>query len=52
MEEVSYSTEARIADALKEQNTIYSLPPVTEVKIAENLKKKILKDTMYNVRQK
>jgi hypothetical protein len=46
VEEVLYSTEARVADALKEHNTIYSLPPVTEIKIVKTLKNKVLKDTI------
>lgn len=46
VEEVLYSTEARVSDALKHQNIIYSLPPVTEVEIVKTLKNKLLKDTI------
>ena len=46
VEEVLYSTEARITNALKKDKNIFSLPPVTEVKIVTNLKKEILKDTI------
>ena len=49
VEEVLYSTEARVADALKNNRIQYSLPPVTEVREVETLKKEILKDTLiYN----
>lgn len=46
VEEVLYSTEARVADALKKENIFYALPPVIEVRILENLKTDILKDTL------
>lgn len=46
VEEVLYSTEARVADALKNNRIQYSLPPVTEVREVETLKKEILKDTL------
>lgn len=46
VEEVLYSTEARVADALKKNRIQYSLPPVTEVREVETLKKELLKDTL------
>jgi two-component system OmpR family sensor kinase len=46
VEEVLYSTEARVVDAIENKKTIYSLPPVTEVTIVKKLKKKVLKDTI------
>jgi hypothetical protein len=46
VEEALYSTEARVTDALKEQQTVYSLSPVTEIKIVNTLKNKVLKDTI------
>jgi signal transduction histidine kinase len=46
VEEVLYSTELRVADAIKKNNTFYSLPPVTEVREVEALSKEIIKDTI------
>ncbi|WP_028283526.1 sensor histidine kinase [Olleya marilimosa] len=46
VEEVLYSTEARVEAALKNNRKIYSLPPVTEVREVEILGKEILKDTI------
>ena len=46
VEEVLYSTEARVVDAIENKKTIYSLPPVTEVTIVKKLKKQVLKDTI------
>ncbi|WP_142784044.1 sensor histidine kinase [Changchengzhania lutea] len=46
VEEVLYSTEVRIVDALEKNHTLYSLPPVMEVKKVERLGKEILKDTI------
>lgn len=45
VEEVLYSTEARVVDALKKDRILFSLPPVTEIKEVENLRPEILKDT-------
>ena len=46
VEEVLYSTEARVVHALENNENIYSLPPVTEVKKIHLLKKTFLKDTI------
>jgi len=46
VEKVLYSTEARVTNAIQNNNVVFSLPPVTEVKIVHNLKNKILKDTI------
>ena len=46
VEEVLYSTQLRVADAIKKSNIIYSLPPVTEVREVEALGKEIIKDTI------
>lgn len=46
VEEVLYSTEARVVHALENNENIYSLPPVTEVKKIRLLKKTFLKDTI------
>lgn len=46
VEEVLYSTKARVVDAIENNKTIYSLPPVTEVTIVKSLKKQVLKDTI------
>lgn len=46
VEEVLYSTEARVVHALENNENIYSLPPVTEVKQIHLLKKNFLKDTI------
>lgn len=46
VEEVLYSTEARVTDALKNDKIIFSLPPVTEIIKIETLKREVLKDTI------
>ncbi|GAB4165528.1 MAG: HAMP domain-containing sensor histidine kinase [Winogradskyella sp.] len=46
LEEVLYSTEARIENALKSGEIVSSLPPIIEVNEVEVLKNKILKDTL------
>ncbi|WP_037348683.1 HAMP domain-containing sensor histidine kinase [Sediminibacter sp. Hel_I_10] len=46
IEEVLRSTEYRVAGALKKNNTVYSLPPVTEVHEVEVLGEEIIKDTI------
>ncbi|MAL60189.1 MAG: two-component sensor histidine kinase [Flavobacteriaceae bacterium] len=46
VEEVLFSTEARVVDALKKDRTLFSLPPVTEIKKIENLRPIVLKDTI------
>jgi len=46
VEEVLYSTEARVTDALKNDKIIFSLPPVTEITKIETLKREVLKDTI------
>ena len=53
LEEVLYSTEARVENALKLGKTVSSLPPVIEVNEVKVLKDKILKDTViYDPSQK
>ena len=46
IEEELYSTEGRITDAIKDQKTSFSLPPITEVTIVDSLKPESLKDTI------
>ncbi|MBK5214406.1 MAG: HAMP domain-containing histidine kinase [Flavobacteriaceae bacterium] len=46
VEESLYSTEARVVNALKNDKVIFSLPPVTEIKIAKNARPKTIKDTI------
>lgn len=46
VEEVLFSTEARIVDRLQNDKVQYSLPPIVEIKEVEFLKSIILKDTI------
>lgn len=46
LEEVLYSTEARVENALKSGKTVGSLPPILEVSEVKILKDRILKDTV------
>ncbi len=46
VEEVLFSTEARVESALKSGRIVGSLPPVTEISEAEVLREKFLKDTV------
>lgn len=46
LEEVLYSTEARVENALKSGKTVGSLPPILEVNEVKSLKDRVLKDTV------
>lgn len=46
IEEVLYSTETRVVDALEKGQPQYSLPPVIEINIVDNLRPPVLKDTI------
>ncbi|QTD38379.1 HAMP domain-containing histidine kinase [Polaribacter batillariae] len=46
IEESLYSTEARVVFAIENNKIQFSLPPVTEIKKVNKLKRKILKDTV------
>lgn len=46
VEEVLYSTEARVEDALKNNREVFSLLPVIEVTKVKHLKSEVLKDTI------
>lgn len=46
VEEGLYSTEARVVYAIENNEIIFSLPPVTEVKKINFIKKQVLKDTI------
>jgi len=46
IEEELYSTEVRVAAAIKKNNTIYTLPPITDVSIVDDLAPEVLKDTV------
>jgi signal transduction histidine kinase len=46
VEEVLYSTEARVEGALQKDGIVFSLPPVTEIKKISKLQPEILKDTL------
>jgi len=45
-EESLYSTEARVVNALKNDQTVLSFPPVTEIKKVQHIRPEILKDTI------
>lgn len=45
-EESLYSTEARVVNALKNDKTVLSFPPVTEIKKVQHIRPEILKDTI------
>jgi signal transduction histidine kinase len=46
VEEVLYSTEARVVDALKKDSIVFALHPVSEIKKVEQLGQETLKDTI------
>ncbi len=46
IEEELYSTEGRITEAIRDHKTLFSLPPITEVTIVDNLELETLKDTI------
>ncbi|EWH14703.1 HAMP domain-containing histidine kinase [Cellulophaga lytica] len=46
VEEVLYSTESRVADAIKNDSVVFSLSPVIEVKKTDNVQSEVLKDTI------
>jgi hypothetical protein len=46
VEEVLYSTESRIVDALKRNGELYSLPPITVIKKVKSLGNDVIKDTI------
>lgn len=46
VEESLYSTEARVVDAIKNENIVFSLPPVTEIKKVKSVGVETLKDTI------
>ena len=45
-EESLYSTEARVVNALKNDQTVLSFPPVSEIKKVQHIRPEILKDTI------
>lgn len=46
VEEDLYSNESRVVNAIKNNRPHYSLFPITEIKIVENLENEVLKDTI------
>jgi hypothetical protein len=46
VEESLYSTEARVVDALKNDQIVLSFPPITQLKKVQHIRPEILKDTI------
>ncbi|MFD0991194.1 sensor histidine kinase [Mariniflexile jejuense] len=46
IDEILYSTEARVVNAIKTNNQLFSLPPIVEIRKAEIIQPQVFKDTV------